>query len=184
MGNQVGYHVKRTNCLAQKAWAMTGIEFEIKPASQPLPAVFLCKKEAESESHFTDHWGDQTKGCSQVLDTQCAHKRCLLSVFGMACFIETAWTLSSGLFYSPLICLSVKICLKLSIFSYSIFCHWLHSFPNHTKLSSCFRRLWEIQILFYKCCTKPPPPFRSWFFQLLNHFYWPLLLTRLAKALW
>lgn len=81
-------------------------------------------------------------------DTQCAHKCCLLSVFGIACFIETSQPLSSGLFYSSL---NLPLCSDLSstqyFFSYSIFCHWLHSFPNHTKLSSCFRRLWEIQIL-------------------------------------
>lgn len=152
-----------------------------KTTPAPLPE-YVNGAECDSPiSQITEE--NKQKGAHRVLGTVCSWML-LIIILRDTRFIKTSWTFSSGLLCSSLICLSIKICLKLSkyFFSYSIFCHWLHSSPNHAKLSSRFRRLWEIRSLFYKCCTKPP--FWSWFFQMLNHFYWPLLLTRLAKALW
>lgn len=116
-------------------------------------------------------------------DTQCAHKCCLLSVFGIACFIETSRPLSSGLFYSSL---NLPLCSDLSSTQYFFFPTQFSAIGstafqitlNYPPVSVDFERF----RFSYKSCTKPP--FWSWFFQLLNHFYWPLLPTRLAKALW
>lgn len=104
---------------------------------------------------------------------QCAHRHCLLSLFGVSYFIKTPWTRFFGLLGRSLICLSIKKCLKLSKFFFdSIFCHWLHSSPNHTKLSLLFpQTLRDSDFLFFANDNMKPP------FELIFTAAWSFLLT-------
>ena len=81
--------------------------------------------------------------------------------------------------YGSLICLLRTVLHSISIFSKSILCYQLYSSPNHSKLSFCFSRLGEIQILFPNYRLRSS--FWAWFFWLLNHFCWPLISYQIGQ---